>query len=149
MLPEPVELAVHNASAKKTALLRISNAGFAAIFELYLGNERIGYANCFALNTHDHLICDLRIGSERSPRRPSWLKAFASSDPRGHGWGSLLLQVVIDETRRCGFRTLMADVTPADDAGNRDLVAWYGRHGFVASRTAAACPHWRRLKRSL
>ncbi|WP_407543506.1 hypothetical protein [Deinococcus radiomollis] len=55
----------------------------------------------------------------------------------------------MEEAKRMGVRRLLADVTPADQAANADLLGWYHRHGFMLSQETAAAPTWQRLQRGL
>ena len=149
-LPQPVTVPIYNESLHKTAELTVSNAGFAAIFELHIGNTRIGYANCAAVSDHEYLICDLRIGSETEIAWP-WrlIPFFRPRDHRYAGWGGMLLESIIQKARQHGFLVLLADVTPADEKDNRDLIGWYRKFGFVPSSKPAARPYWKRLSRRL
>lgn len=50
---------------------------------------------------------------------------------RGKGIASAMLKACCREADRLGI-TLILSINPSDGLGYKDLLAWYGRHGFVA-----------------
>ena len=149
-IPQPVELPIRNDGTKQSAILRISNAGFAIIFEIYLAEERIAYANCSPLNRRALMVHDLRVGDEITVRKRRWFE-FAKHPPeyRRRGWGTLLLAAVIEEAKRTEYSVVVVEVTPADRTANDDLLGWYSRNGFFPSAQGASHVGWVRLQRDL
>ncbi|UBV44281.1 GNAT family N-acetyltransferase (plasmid) [Deinococcus taeanensis] len=147
-VPQPVESVVRNQKTGQKAHLRVSNAGFAAVFELLIGKRRIGYANCAALSDMDYMLSDLMIEEQHQPQ--GFLRMLRKPlKHRRNGWGTLLLEAVIDEAQACGFRRIYAEVTPTGLQENPALLAWYEKHGFRRSKRAASQPGWLCLERRL
>ena len=134
---------IHDRSGRPYALeFDLPTDSHLLIVKVFSEKHRIGYANCFIMNT-TILLQDIHISDDvpvREFRVVNFIQGLARRKPktlnyRGRGIGTGLLLAVLQYARERGMHEVRGRLGPLDWKRNPNLPNWYRKHGFSVSES--------------